>query len=205
MGRRRGLRDKVLDRAAHEYSARARLVALALLAPVFLALLPYLFLRSGARIDQWMQWPPILPPPANLVVGLLLILPGILLGLWANHRLFTTGRGTPVPLMATQELIVEPPYTYCRNPMALGAISMYLGVALLYQSIGAVLVVLLLAAALLAYIRRGEEQEMRARFGDDYLAYRNSTPFLIPRIGRRAQVVAGPGLPPGPDKSTRTG
>ena len=132
-----------------------------------------------------MSWPPVPPAPGNLIVGVLLILPSGLLGLWANHGLFTTGRGTPVPLMATQELIVEPPYTYCRNPMALGAIGMYLGAALLFQSIGAVIVVLLFAAALLTYIKRGEEKEMQARFGPEYLAYKQRTPLLIPRIRRR--------------------
>ena len=156
------------------------------LAPVFLFLLPCLFIRLGARLDQTMDWSPLPPPPVNFIVGLLLIVPSGMLGLWANHRQFTTGRGTPVPLMATQELIVEPPYTYTRNPMALGAIGMYLGVALLLRSLGAAIVVLLFAAALLAYIKRGEEREMVARFGPEYLAYRQRTPFLLPRIRNRS-------------------
>jgi protein-S-isoprenylcysteine O-methyltransferase Ste14 len=90
-----------------------------------------------------------------------------------------------VPLMATQELVVEPPYTYCRNPMALGAIGMYPGVALLFQSFGAGTLVLLFAAVLLTYIKRGEEKEMTARFGPEYLAYKQRTRFLIPRIRDR--------------------
>ena len=69
--------------------------------------------------------------------------------------------------------------------MALAAVGMYLGVALLFQSIGAVILVLLFTAALLAYIKRGEEKEMAARFGPEYLAYKQRTPFLIPRIRRR--------------------
>jgi len=132
-----------------------------------------------------MHWPLVPPLPGNLIIGMLLALPSGLLGLWANHRQFTTGRGTPVPLMATQELIVAPPYTYCRNPMALGAIGMYLGAALLFQSVGAVILVLLFAISLLTYIKRGEEKEMVARFGPEYLAYKQRTPFLIPRIRRR--------------------
>jgi protein-S-isoprenylcysteine O-methyltransferase Ste14 len=84
--------------------------------------------------------------------------------------------------MPTQELIVEPPYTWSRNPMALGAISAYLGVAILARSLGAAVVVLLCAAALLTYIRFGEERGMTARFGTQYLQYRRRTPFLIPRM-----------------------
>jgi protein-S-isoprenylcysteine O-methyltransferase Ste14 len=44
----------------------------------------------------------------------------------------------PVPkvtTMKTQRLIVEPPFPYTRNPMALGTIQMYLGVAVLRRSL----------------------------------------------------------------------
>lgn len=181
MVRRPTLMDRLLEQSSHEYGPRTRVVAMLFLAPVFLVALPCIVIRLGATLDARMQWPPVLRPPSNLIFGLLLALPSGLLGLWANHSQFTIGRGTPVPLMATQELIVEPPYTYSRNPMALGAIGMYLGIALLFQSIGAVILVLLFAAVLLTYIKRGEEKEMQARFGPEYLAYKQRTPFLIPR------------------------
>lgn len=177
--------DRAMRRSSREYSQRARCVALILLAPVFLAALPCLFVGLGAGLDERMQWPPVPPAPANLIVGLPLILAGGLLGLWSNYRLFTTGRGTPLPLMPTQQLVVEPPYTRTRNPMALGAISMYLGVAVLFRSPGAVLVVLLCAGALLASIRFVEERQMAVRFGPQYLDYRRRTPFLFPRLRGR--------------------
>lgn len=168
-------------RSSREYSQRVRSATLILLAPVFLLALPCLFVGLGARVDGRMQWPPMPAQPINLIVGILLVLVGCLLGLWSNYRLFTKGRGTPLPVMPTQQLIVEPPYTYCRNPMALGAISMYVGVAILFRSLGAVLLVLLCAGALLAYIKVGEERQTVARFGAEYLDYRRRTPFLIPR------------------------
>jgi protein-S-isoprenylcysteine O-methyltransferase Ste14 len=116
---------------------------------------------------------------------LLLILPSWLFGMWSIYSQFTIGRGTPVPLMATQKLIIQPPYAYCRNPMALGGIGMYLGAAILFRSIGAVILVLLFASGLLIYIKRVEEKEMEIRFGQDYLAYKQQTPFLIPRFRNR--------------------
>ena len=90
-----------------------------------------------------------------------------------------------MPLMATQKLIIQPPYSYCRNPMALGAIGMYLGVAILFRSLGAVILVLLTASLLLIYIKLVEEKEMQIRFGQEYLAYKQQTPFLIPRFRNR--------------------
>ena len=179
------MRDKLLEQARHEYSPKQRFVLLLLLAPIFLFFLPYLFIRLGARLDQWLQLPPILNPPFNLILGWLLILPSWLFGMWSNYSQFNIGRGTPVPLMATQKLIIEPPYTYCRNPMALGAIGMYLGVAILFRSIGAVILVMLFAGSLLTYIKFVEEKEMQSRFGQEYLAYKQQTPFLMPRFRNR--------------------
>lgn len=172
----------VPGRRRSEHGERSRCVVLILLAPVFLVALPALFIGLGTWLDQQMGLPPVPPSPANLIVGIPLILAGGALGLRSNYRLFTTGRGTPLPLMPTQELIIEPPYTFTRNPMALGAISMYMGVALLARSVGAVLVVLLSAAALLAYIRFIEERVLAAGFGPQYLDYRRRTPFLFPRL-----------------------
>ncbi len=131
-----------------------------------------------------LDWPAFHYPPANAIVGGLLVLSGWLLGMWTNYVQFTLGRGTPVPLMATQKLIVHPPYSYCRNPMALGAIVLYGGVSVVAGSLGAALLVLLGAVALLTYIKVVEEQEMMARFGEEYLAYRRQVPFIIPRLRR---------------------
>ena len=87
-----------------------------------------------------------------------MILAGWLLGLWTNYVQFTLGRGTPVPVMATQKLLICPPYSFCRNPMALGAIVAYLGVSVVAGSPGAGLLWLLGAVALLTYIRLIEER-----------------------------------------------
>ena len=87
--------------------------------------------------------------------------------------------------MATQTLLICPPYSYCRNPMALGAIVAYLGVCVVAGSPGAGLLWFLGAVALLTYVRLVEEKEMAARFGEAYLAYRRRVPFIIPRLRRR--------------------
>jgi len=69
------MKDKLFEQASHEYSPKQRFVALLFMAPIFLFVLPYLFIRLGARLDQWLQWPPILYLPFNLILGWLLILP----------------------------------------------------------------------------------------------------------------------------------
>lgn len=184
MSLRRRLADRVLAQASREYPERERYATLALLGPLFLLIAPAALVLVGHRIDSWLGLPAVPPAPANVVLGALLAVPSGLFALWSIHREFTLGRGTPIPLVATQELVVAPPYSYCRNPMALGTIGMYLGVAVLARSPGAGLLVLVGSAALLTYIRRAEEAEMEARFGAAYLAYRQRTPFLIPRFRR---------------------
>ncbi len=122
----------------------------------------------------------------NAIAGGLLVLAGWLLGIWSNYLQFTLGRGTPVSVMATQKLIIQPPYSYCRNPMALGAIVAYGGASVIMGSPGTALLVLLGAAVLLTYIKVVEEREMVIRFGEEYLAYRRRVPFIIPRLRRNS-------------------
>ena len=180
------MKDKLLEQAKREYSPRQRFVALLVEAIFFMIIFPFVLIALGESLDQWLQWSPILYKAINLILGWLLIVAGWLFSMWSIYTQFTIGRGTPVPLMATQKLIVQPPYTYCRNPMSLGAIVMYLGVAILFGSIGAGVLVLLGTGLLLTYIKRIEEKEMEIRFGQEYLEYKQRTPFLIPRFWKRS-------------------
>lgn len=177
------MKDRLLNQAKKEYSAGQRAVALGLEAVFFVFLLPAgLYFLSG-----WLDGLLGLPRGANwlqVIIGILILTPAWFFALWAIYAQFTRGRGTPVPLMATQKLIITPPYSYCRNPMAGGAIMAYVGVAIVIGSWSALALVLLGGAALLTYIVKVEEPEMLARFGRDYEIYRRNTPFIIPRINR---------------------
>ena len=116
----------------------------------------------------------------NTILGLFAISLGSLLILWSVWILFSVGLGTPVPASATQKLVVNGPYAYSRNPMTLGAAALYLGISIWYKSFIVFLLVLLVFAALLTYIHIHETRELSDRFGVEYLAYKEKTPFLIP-------------------------
>jgi protein-S-isoprenylcysteine O-methyltransferase Ste14 len=120
---------------------------------------------------------------SRIVGGLLTVL-GFSLGLWSVEVQVDRGRGTPLPVMPTQELLTEGPFRYCRNPMTLGAILAYLGMAVAARTTAGTALVLSLAASLLVYLKRLEEGELAERFGEAYLAYRRETPFIIPRPAR---------------------
>jgi protein-S-isoprenylcysteine O-methyltransferase Ste14 len=192
------MRDRLLKQTKREYGPKARLALLAAAGVLFVIILPLALLGLGGLLDRWLGWPALSYPPANAIIGGLMTLPpalrtgasagvlaGWLLGPWTNYVQFSLGRGTPVPVMATQTLLICPPYSSCRNPMALGAVVAYLGVCVVAGSPGAGLLWFLGAVALLAYTRLVEEREMMARFGEAYLAYRRRVPFIIPRLRRR--------------------
>jgi hypothetical protein len=90
------MKDKLLAQASHEFSLKQRIIGLLFIAPIFLFVLLYFFIQLGARLDQWLQWSPILPLPYNLILGFLLILPSWLFAMWSNYSQFTIGRGTHV-------------------------------------------------------------------------------------------------------------
>ncbi len=69
--------------------------------------------------------------------------------------------------------------------MALGTLAFYFGIAVFTASFKPVLAVLIFAICLLAYNKFIEEKELSARFGEEYARYKESTPFLVPRIRAR--------------------
>jgi protein-S-isoprenylcysteine O-methyltransferase Ste14 len=183
------MRDRLLKQANREYGPKQRLAVLAAAGMLFVIILPLTILSLGGRLDRVLGWPVLLYPPVNAIIGGIMILGAWLLALWTIYLQFTLGRGTPVPVVATQKLIVDPPYSLCRNPMALGTIVAYLGLSVIAGSPGTALLAVLGAAALLIYIKIVEEQEMVARFGAEYMAYRRRVPFIIPRLRRRERKV----------------
>ena len=179
------MKERFLQQTSKEYSPGKRLAALVVEGGFFLFLLPAGIVIAGQALDAHFHLPPIPNAPWLMIISALLALAGFILGIWAVIVQFTLGRGTPAPVMATQKLIVQPPYNFCRNPMALGTIALYLGIALLARSPAAIGLVALFSILLLLYIKFVEEKEMEARFGESYEAYRRNTPFLIPRPRRK--------------------
>jgi len=115
----------------------------------------------------------------NVILGLLSIGLGSLLLLWSFWIQFADGQGTPTPKAATQKLVTSGPYTYTRNPMTLGAAVLYLGISIWFGSLIVFFLVLLVFTALLIFIHVHETEELSNRFGAEYLAYKEKSPFLI--------------------------
>ena len=143
-----------------------------------LAIPAFLFWLSAVGPERWR----FELSPAVLILCLVLAAVGLFLALWTIWAQFHFARGTPVPVMATKKLLTDKPYSFCRNPMALGTIMLYFGIAIFAASFTAVLAVVVFALLLLTYIRLVEEKEMSLRFGDEYSQYKQRIPFIIPRL-----------------------
>ena len=168
------------SRTEHPESTRIRIVVL--LGPVFLGLLPAIVAGVGPRLDRRLGRRPLGPGAAARILGGLLTIAGFGLGIWSVQAQLDRGRGTPLPMAPTQELLTDGPFRYCRNPMTLGAILAYLGIAIAARTTAGIALVVAFCAALLAYLKCLEEPELQERFGDAYDRYKRATPFIIPVV-----------------------
>ncbi len=116
----------------------------------------------------------------NQVIGPALIAGGFALVLWSVRVQYAFGKGTPAPKVATINLVTQGPYAYSRNPMTLGAFCMYLGIGVWMGSGVIILLTASVFSLLLTFIYFHETRELAERFGEEYLAYKKKTPFLLP-------------------------
>ena len=181
--------NKSVEWSKQQHDPRKRLLLIAFLSIPFLVLPVLLLSRLAPAVDKRLHLPTWQRNNLTLLAGALLAVSGLLLALWTIFTQFTRAQGTPSPTMATQKLLVRGPFAICRNPMALGTILFYLGIAVLAGSPFAVGLVFLFTAVLLTYIKLVEEKELEERFGADYVEYKQNTPFLLPYPGRLRELV----------------
>ena len=115
-------------------------------------------------------------------IALVTIPLGLALLGWATWVFWRIGSGTPVPMAGPRELVTEGPYAHIRNPIQLGMMLYVLGLGTRAVNLPTGLVAASLTGVLgAAYHALIEERDLARRYGDDYLVYRQSTPFLVPQ------------------------
>lgn len=177
--------DQFKKWAQKEYPLVQRLLALIPAGFLFVILIPYILVRLLPALDQKLGLPSYTFGIPTIIAGSLMVVVGLIYALWSISDQLFRARGTPIPVMATQKLLVTGPFKQCRNPMTFGTIFLYLGISIFVGSLSAVVIVLLFTGMLVTYIRLVEEKELEARFGDEYVVYKNQTPFIIPKIFTR--------------------
>ncbi len=104
-----------------------------------------------------------------------------LFGLSAVQEFVMRGGGTPVPFDAPRKIVTSGVYAYVANPMQLSAVVLLLMLGIILGSLW------LSAAGIMAHIYSigiagwNEGEDLRCRFGEDWIAYRQHVPRWIPR------------------------
>lgn len=147
---------------------------------VFLAAGPFLVWNVESRLLA-LDWPLRRFGAWPLVsVGLFLV--GWIVAWASAWCLIRWGDGTPLPLDATNRLVVRGPYRVVRNPMAFASL---LQGAAIGVGLGSPLVVAYVLAGALMWnfgARPWEERDMETRFGDEFRAYKAQVRCWIPRL-----------------------
>jgi protein-S-isoprenylcysteine O-methyltransferase Ste14 len=109
-----------------------------------------------------------------------------ILGLLSAYHIITYGNGTPLPADQTKKLVINGPYRYVRNPMAIAGMGQGLAISIYFGSIH--LIVYSLIGGLLWHfvVRPIEEKNMKDRFGSDYVDYKNRVMLWIPKLRHKS-------------------
>jgi protein-S-isoprenylcysteine O-methyltransferase Ste14 len=104
------------------------------------------------------------------------------IGLTAVQEFATRGQGTPVPFDPPTRLVTTGIYAFVANPMQLAAFVLLLGIGLMIGNLWVA------AAGVMAHLYSAglagwdEDEDLRTRFGDHWVAYRRSVPRWFPRM-----------------------
>ena len=143
-----------------------------------------LFFVGSFGMDRWLHFPSITVMPWTLIFGLILLIPGTILGIW-TFILFVKARGTPVPVNPPHELITDGIYAFSRNPMMTGLYLAFFGIGLLTGSLSLTVIFTPIFMILMTvYVISVEERELEIQFGQQYLDYKKKVGMYLPSFRR---------------------
>jgi protein-S-isoprenylcysteine O-methyltransferase Ste14 len=153
---------------------------------LFLILIPWGLYRVSLAFDHLIGMQLIPFAGLRVTLAVILLLVGLLFGVWSNVVLNVIGKGGPFEIAGvevspkTQNLVVTGPYRYTRNPMLFGACSIYYAVAIYLNSLTAIAVVFLFMTFMLIYVKLTEECRLQKEFENYYDEYRRRVSMFFP-------------------------
>ena len=142
-----------------------------------------LFYPGISRLDDLVSLQPLPMRPVFLGIGILLAIPGFYFMAATNKLLRAIGKGTNA-FVLTKHVVNDDIYKRTRNPMSLGFYLLAIALGFVTGSTFATLAAVLgIIPSHLIFIKYFEEKELELRFGESYLEYKKTVPFLIPKFG----------------------
>ena len=122
----------------------------------------------------------------RIAVSLPIFLTAVFFMISSNIFLLKIGKGGPAEGFniaispKTKKLVCKGPYSYSRNPMVFGALSLYFSFAIFLNSLLCLISVFILVIVVFCYLIFSEEKRLLKDFGEDYQDYKNKVPMLFP-------------------------
>jgi protein-S-isoprenylcysteine O-methyltransferase Ste14 len=152
---------------------------------IFTALVPY-------TVGWWLPMrihrayaPPadvLAATPWQLTLSQLLLFLGAAIYLWCAWDFSVKGLGTPAPIDAPKNLVVNGLYGYVRNPMYVGVACIVVSRALFFWSLPILVYLGFIVLCANLFVRFYEEPHLRAVFGEQYIAYCRQVSRWLPRF-----------------------
>ena len=121
-------------------------------------------------------------PLWQMVLAVVFIVMGLIPLLESILRFVRVGRGTLMPLVPTEHLVVSGLYRYVRNPMYVGVLTVLAGEALLFQSRWVAGYAAIVWLVIEFFVFFYEEPALRRRYGEEYVAYCERVSRWWPRL-----------------------
>jgi protein-S-isoprenylcysteine O-methyltransferase Ste14 len=113
----------------------------------------------------------LLTSPLQWIIGLPLIIIGVVLVGSAFTAMQQAGT-SPIPLEPTKAIVTNSVYVFTRNPIYLGFTLVYAGIAIAFNSLWALILLILVLIVMDRGVIAREEAYLERKFGDVYLQYK---------------------------------
>ena len=127
------------------------------------------FFALGVGLQRYLPLPSV-PASSGRLVGVLLALVGLALVAWSFIRFWSAGTSV-VPVRPTTAFVVDGPYRFTRNPIYMGTLLLYAGLAFNSRLLWPLLLIPVLIWSVNVWVIRREEQYLERKFGDEYRRY----------------------------------
>jgi protein-S-isoprenylcysteine O-methyltransferase Ste14 len=138
--------------------------------PPLIYLLPLLL---GILLDRRRSHIPFLPRSVGRIIGWLLLSGGVTLSRWFAR----TMRDADAPIRTDKpvpRLTTDGPFRYTRNPGYLSLAMIYAGIAVIRNSLSAILLLPAVGFIIQREVIGREERYLERTFGEEYLEYKTS-------------------------------
>jgi protein-S-isoprenylcysteine O-methyltransferase Ste14 len=136
------------------------------------------FFRGNVELQNLLTY--IIPVNNRVFVayqlfGILLIILGFILVIWANYMLLFVGKiglTAREPYHIPSTLMLDGPYQFSRNPIYTGVCCLVFGLSFLVGSVPLFILAIVLMAIFWRFFIRWEERNLEEAFGEEYLKFK---------------------------------